>query len=216
MAVKLIDLLAVEFVIGVELLGTLQSISRFGNTVDEYRWAPVSQAENGFGDGRRVSLDRDRIFMDMTANRSRIRQEYPLEEKFPALAELSSRTIQLTDKPLGNIGAHGYNVEIAYDQSSGRSAFSYIGEKAFAGLPAIDNWNLIGGLAAFRFVDSDGTTRNIHIEPRFRSDTFHRVYLHLNLHFDRHHVPEATEIEAGFILALGDAKKFISGLEGTT
>ena len=81
MAVKKFDLIAIEFVIvGVELLNTPQSLGRFGSALREYRWTPISQAQNGFGDGRRVSLDRERIYLDLTATRSRVRQEYPAED----------------------------------------------------------------------------------------------------------------------------------------
>ena len=135
MAVKKFDLIAIEFVIvGVELLNTPQSLGRFGSALREYRWTPISQAQNGFGDGRRVSLDRERIYLDLTATRSRVRQEYPAEDGFPDLAELVSRTIDLTDKPAGSVGPLGYNIEVSYEQDSERSAFSYIGQKVFAGL----------------------------------------------------------------------------------
>jgi hypothetical protein len=218
MAVKKFDLIAIEFVIvGVELLNTPQSLGRFGSALREYRWTPISQAQNGFGDGRRVSLDRERIYLDLTATRSRVRQEYPAEDGFPDLAELVSRTIDLTDKPAGSVGPLGYNIEVSYEQDSERSAFSYIGQKVFAGLGTIQDWNLVGGMgAAVRFEDNHGVIRNVHIEPRFRNESFQRVYLHLNVHVNSNRVPTTAELAAGLSLALEDAKKFIYLLEGNT
>ena len=218
MAVKKFDLIAIEFVIvGVELLNTAQSLGRFGSALREYRWTPISQAQNGFGDGRRVSLDRERIYLDLTATRSRVRQEYPAEDGFPDLAELVSRTIDLTDKPAGSVGPLGYNIEVSYEQDSERSAFSYIGQKVFAGLGTIQDWNLVGGMgAAVRFEDNHGVIRNVHIEPRFRNESFQRVYLHLNVHVNSNRVPTTAELAAGLSLALEDAKKFIYLLEGNT
>ena len=218
MAVKKFDLIAIEFVIvGVELLNTPQSLGRFGSALREYRWTPISQAQNGFGDGRRVSLDRERIYLDLTATRSRVRQEYPAEDRFPDLAELVSRTIDLTDKPAGSVGPLGYNIEVSYEQDSERSAFSYIGQNVFAGLGTIQDWNLVGGMgAAVRFEDNHGVIRNVHIEPRFRNESFQRVYLHLNVHVNSNRVPTTAEIASGLSLALEDAKKFIYLLEGNT
>ena len=67
MDVRMADLIAADFVVvGVELLNSKQSIQRFGNTLDEFRWMPVTQAQNGFGDGKRISIDRDRIYLDLT------------------------------------------------------------------------------------------------------------------------------------------------------
>ena len=218
MAVKKFDLIAIEFVIvGVELLNTPQSLGRFGSTFREYRWTPVSQAQNGFGDGRRVSLDRERIFLDLTATRSRVRQEYPAEDGFPDLAELVSRTFDITDNPAGRVGSHGYNIEVSYEQDSERSAFSYIAQTVFAGLGTIQDWNLVGGMAAaVRFEDAHGVIRNIQIEPRFRNESFQRVYLHMNVHVNSNRVPTTGEIASGLSLALEDAKKFICLLEGKT
>ena len=217
MAVKAIDLIAAEFVIvGVELLNSTQSIERFGNTFYEFRWTTVTQAQNGFGDGRRISLDRDRIYVDVTPSRSRVRQEYTSQEKFPDLAKLVYRAIEFTDNPPSTVEAYGFNLEMSYELEPTASAFSYIGKKAFSGLPTIDNWNLVGGLAVVRFSDNDGVVRNIQIEPRFRNDTFHRFYLSLNLHFEHRRIPLVNEIEAGLFHAFGDAKKFIFALEEAT
>ena len=218
MAVKRFDLIAVEFVIvGVELLNTTQSLSRFGSTMREYRWSPISQAQNGFGDGRRISLDRERIYLDLTATRSRVRQEYPTEGAFPDLAELVSRTIDLTDTSADSVGPHGYNVEMSYEQDPKTSAFSYIGQRVFAGLDSIEDWNLVGGMgAAIRYEDIHGVIRNVQIEPRFRNESFPRVYLHLNVHVNSNGVPTTDDVASGFSNALVDAKKFIHLLDGMT
>ena len=216
MAVNRLDLIAIEFVVvGVELLNTAQSLGRFGSTLREYRWTPISQAQNGFGDGRRISLDRERIYLDLTAARSRVRQEYPSEERFPDLAKLVSRAIDLTDKPADSVGPHGYNVEVSYEQDAKRSAFSYIGKTVFSGLDSIGDWNLVGGMgAAVRFEDTHGVIRNIHIEPRFRNESFQRVYLNLNVHVDSNRIPTMDEIASGLSNSLEDAKRFIQLLEG--
>ena len=214
MDVRIVDLIAADFVVvGVELLNSPQSIQLFGNTFDEFRWMPVTQAQNGFGDGKRISLDRDRIYIDLISGRSRVRQEFTSREKLPDLAKLTSRAIQFTDNCPSTAEAFGFNVEVSYDSTQGESAFSYIGRTMFSGLRKIDSWNLIGGLAAVRFSDDDGVVRNIQIEPRFRNDTFHRIYLHCNIHFERRNLPGVSEIEAGLVRALDDANRFIQNLE---
>lgn len=218
MAVKKIDLIAIEFVIvGVELLNGPQSLGRFGSLFREYRWTPVSQAENSFGDGRRVSLDRERIYLDLTPYRSRIRQEYPDEGRFSDLAELVSRTFELSEKPADSPGPHGFNVELSYEQDSDRSAFSYIGQRVFSGLGKIDGWDIVGGMgAAIRFEDDRGVIRNVQIEPRFRNESFQRVFLHLNLHVKSSRLPTTDEITSGLTLAVEDARRFISLLDRRT
>ena len=218
MAVKKVDLIAIEFVIvGVELLNGPQSLGRFGSSFREYRWTPVSQAENSFGDGRRVSLDRQRIYLDLTPDRSRIRQEYPDEGRFSDLAELVSRTFELSDTPAHSVGPHGFNVELSYEQHSDKSAFSYIGKRLFSGLGKINGWDIVGGMgASIRFEDDQGIIRNVQIEPRFRNDSFQRVFLHLNLHVASNRLPTADEISSGLTLAVEDARKLISLLDGRT
>ena len=80
---------------------------------------------------------------------------------------------------------------------------------------SIENWKLVGGMgAAIRFEDSRGVIRNIQIEPRFRNESFQRVYLNLNVHVDSNRIPKTDEISSGLSNALEDAKRFVHLLDG--
>ena len=217
MPVKVIDLLAFDFtIVGVELLNRDQEISEFGDTVDELTVSSIRLPDGTVGTGKRLRIDKNRIYIDLTPGRSRVRQEYPSEADIPTLSELTYRAIQHTRRPLDTARAHGYNIELTYDQDTGPSAFSYIAQRVFNKDTAISDWRLVGANGTMRFEDSDGTTRNITIEPRFRDESSQRLFLSFNLHMDLPNIPEVSEIRSRFTQALRESRAFLERIDTVT
>ena len=207
MSITRTELISINVVIvGVELLDSLESIDRFGKSFYEYRWSPLNDASGG--PGRRVSLDRDRIHIDLTPLRSTVRQEYPRRDGIPALAEIVHQVLENTEKPLANIAAHGFNAEFSFPTGE-VSAFSYIGTKALSGFPVIHDWQMAGASARMTFVDPVGVVRNISIEPRFMNEQIRRGHLNINLHFGTGGAPSKDKILSGFHQVIRDAESFM-------
>ena len=214
MAVTRTDLLAVDFVlVGAQLLSTTQEVADFGHTEDEVTVAPLRQGETPIPDGKRLRIDKKRINIDLFADRSRVRQEYPSESDLPALAHLVTNMLQHSKAPLDNVRAHGYNIDLSYDQDSAPSAYSYISKRIFGTTSPIEHWHIVGGNGAMRLVGGDGVTRNINIEPRFQDETTQRVFLTFNLHFGGSHIPPGDEIARRLSQVLEEAKAFIEALD---
>ena len=207
MSVTKTELISINFVIlGVELLDSSESIDRFGRNFYEYRWSNINDVSGGTG--KRVSLDRDRIHIDLTPRRSTVLQEYPGDDGIPALAEIVHQALEYTEKPLTSAMAHGFNAEFSF--STGEvSAFNYIAAKTFSGFPEINDWRIVGGSARITFQDRAGIVRNLSIEPRFMNEQIRRAYLNINLHIEKTGEPSKDEILAGFYQIIHDARAFI-------
>ena len=210
MSVTETELISINFVIlGLELLDSLESIDRFGRNFYEYRWSTTNNASGGTG--RRVSLDRDRIHIDLTPHRSTVLQEYPHDDGIPALSEIVHQALNYTEKPLAHATAHGFNAELSF-QTGEVSAFRHIAATLFTGFPQINDWSIVGGSARMTFLDSSGVVRNISIEPRFMNEQIRRAYLNINLHIEKPGEPSKDEILAGFHKIVGDARSFMETL----
>ena len=212
MSVIKTELISINFVIlGVELLDSVESIDRFGRNFYEYRWSTINDVSGGTG--KRVSLDRDRIHIDLTPRRSTVLQEYPHDDGIPALAEIVHQVLEYTEKPLANAMAHGFNAEFSFSTGD-VAAFNYIAAKAFSGFPEVNDWRIVGGSARITFLDHAGVVRNLSIEPRFMNEQIRRAYLNVNLHVEKAGEPSKDEILAGFYQIIRDARAFIETFHG--
>ena len=215
MAVQIVDLLAVEFVlVGVEILNSNQAIAEFGETIDELAVTTIRQSDGSIGPAKRLRIDKPRIYVDLSPERTKVRQEYPSDDVLPFLHQTISSLFEQSSTPLSTARAHGYNVELTYDQDSSFPAFSYISAKLFNQTAAVEGWSLIGGSGAIRFQSRDGTLRNVTIEPRFRDESSQRVFLSLNLHVDGSNVPALNEIVGRLAQSIDEARAFIEALDG--
>lgn len=210
MSVPKAELISINFVVlGVELLDSVDSIDRFGRNFYEYRWSNIKDVSGG--PGKRVSLDRDRIHIDLTPRRSTVLQEYPRDDGIPALAEIVHQVFEYTEKPLANAMAHGFNAELSFPTGD-VAAFNYIAAKAFSGFPEVNDWSVVGGSARITFLDRAGIVRNLSIEPRFMNEQIRRAYLNINLHIEKTGEPSKDEILVGFQQIIQDARTFIEAI----
>ena len=159
---------------------------------------------------RKLQISRHRIEVEVIPSmRSIIKQEYPSED-MSILARTATFAIGST-REIGEITAHGYNIELVYDQTSEPRAVTYIANHVFAALPRVEGWRPTAGTAAIRFRDSTDNTWNVTIEPRFNDDNTRKIFFRLNLHFSGGPNPE--DIDRCFRLVLDKAKEFVAVLD---
>ena len=206
-----IDLISTEFVIGgMCLLDTLEAIDLFGQSFPEYQWRDISKSENGYSDGRRVSIDRLRVSLDLTPVRTTVRQEYPSD--MDVLPTIVQRAISYAEKPLDDV-AYGFNADMSFATGS-EPAFSLIARKFVSGVPPATDLEMIGGSVNIRLSDKkNNALRNVVIEPRFRNESFNRAYLSINSLFHGS-IPTSDGIRDGFQQILREAELFAESLCG--
>lgn len=159
---------------------------------------------------RKLQISRHRVEVEVIPSmRSIIKQEYPSDD-MSVLAKTATVAISST-REIGEITAHGYNIELVYDQTSEPRAVTYIANRVFAALPRIEGWRPTAGTAAIRFRDSTDNTWNVTIEPRLNEDTTRKVFFRLNLHFSGG--PDPEDIGKSFRLVLDRAKEFVTVLD---
>ena len=142
------------------------------------------------GDPDVLVLDRERIEVSVQGSRLIINRYYPSEEDLPTLARISNATLTLLDQP---IEAIGYNVDLVFEQDSGRSAERYLGERLFRhGKLDGDDWPLWGGSGTMVF-GSSRERKSFTVAPRLDDEKTTRVLVEANYHV----VGGQTPLEAG-------------------
>lgn len=161
--------------------------------------------------GRTLELQRDRISLQLMPGRTAIERAFVSgSEDLDRLADVVGLALKHTH--LGNEDvptAFGYNIELVYDQTTGRSALGYLGAGMFgrSGL-TVPNWNLVGGAGRFVFDSQEGRW-SIRVEPRFNDEESSRVYLSMNLHKAENRLPSLNEIRATFTDLWTKAQRFV-------
>jgi hypothetical protein len=218
MPIKVTELLQANFVmVGIDLLQSDKELKSFADSIDtdivvEKLVGLHSTAPNG----RRLAINRDRVFLELFPDRFSIRQEYPTPVSgFSTLSRLAGLAIEMsaaTDPTL--VQAHGYNVELLYDPGP-LLASPYIGSRIFSDFQRNPGWKTIGGQAGLKFRDTDGTIWNVVIEPRFKQDSAENVFFSLNLHRDEQHIPDTQQIQHSLERTLSEAETFINVVDGS-
>ena len=167
--------------------------------------------------GRMLSIQRDRIELELTPARSTISQEYPpLDNKLERLATVAGLAITHTDLGDATPGAFGFNIEAVYDQESGLTAYEYLAERLFATdlTNEGDDWKLTGG-AAKKILESGPTEHwQVNLQPRFNDLATSKIFIGLNLHLSEPRVPPRDEIETLLIKLRDRIHEFTERLDG--
>ena len=149
-----------------------------------------SQAQDS---SRRITLDRERITLETSADRSVIQQDYPPAPDFSALVKTSELAVFNTPS-LDDIRGFGFNIDFVYKTPSGEPASLYVATHLFPASFALnEGWHMTGGSTKLSF-QQDSLTWNADIAPRFEDATTTRVFFHLNLHKDDGRVPDSEEV----------------------
>lgn len=194
------EVLKANFVmVGASLLNSQNEIDAFRAVVDaevlaELPGLPGLAVDSPLQDfPKRLTLNRDRITLDLSPARSVIEREYPQEEDLDRLAKVAESALSSTASR-ATPQSFGFNVDIVYGTDSSQPASRYIAERLPAGDLAIDeDWHLEGGSIKLAF-RGDETLWTIRLEPRFQELDTPKLFLSLNLHREEQRTPSQDEI----------------------
>lgn len=219
MAASVQDVLKANLVlVGVGLLSKSEEHTAFVNAVE----ADVVVSGTGIAlgipaiapeSGRRLTLNRDRITLELFPSRSVIEREYPTLEELGRLAQVAGFAIAKTNLSGQGLQAFGFNIELVYNQTSGDSALRYLGQRLFAPVfPGNTGQILVGGAGRLIFEDGEGRW-TVTVEPRFGDEAETRVFMSLNLHIVSQKFPEEAEVKSSLEKAWHKAHSFVEHLD---
>ena len=200
MTVQELDVLNTNVVfVGLGLLNSQDEVEAFQNSVG----AEVRSAGGGIAvdlpsvsleTGRRYELPRERVSLESSPGRTAVQREYPTTEDLERLSEIVFLALTHTDLQNRSPKAFGYNIELVYDQTSGKPAIQYLGERLFVGQDLGDeDMELIGGSGRI-VLDSPAGRWTVQVEPRFGEEQTTRVFMSVNYHKQEQRIPSREEI----------------------
>ena len=200
MAIEFGDVLKADLVlVGFPLLDRPGEIEAFRA---EYKEARISGGgvnidvqSNKAEQGQVVTLDRDRITLELFPSRAVIRREYPTDEvDLTRLAEVAYHAISITAIRGKMLRAYGFNLDLIYDQDSGRPAYGYLADRLLSGgLQQMNEWQLSGAATRVTYFSGEDQWQ-IAIEPRFGDPLTNTVFLNVNLHISASQLPDLDAI----------------------
>ena len=218
MSVTALEVLKAELVlVGVGLIKTPEELVAFRSAVGSDVVAALSLTTNipsGITEpGGSLTVDRERISLDISPSRAVIRRDYPSLDDLARLVQVAGFAITNTDLADQKPRAFGYNIELVYDQDSGLSASRYLADRLFTpGSFVIEGGQFIGGAGRLIY-EGSGKRWTIAIEPRFNDNETTRIFLTLNLHRGEQRLPDEEEISASLQEAWEQAHSFAKRLD---
>ena len=210
MAVKIQDVLKADIVFaGVGLLRNQQGLDAFTESVGTEIGADASNSQLGVPvPGLRITLNRDRIVLDLAPERTVITRDYPLSHDLDRLAEVTALALDNSGPEGGVLQAVGFNIALVYDQDTHQTAVQYLSERLFnkrlsneIGLPI--------QVAEGRLTFNSGEHQiAVTLQPRFGYATTTKVFMSLNLHRETQILPTQQEIKESLREALNNAEEF--------
>lgn len=218
MATEVQDVLKVSIVlVGIGILNNPDEINAFSGEVgaDPEVLVPglvIGPPGSPSDHGIRLGLNRDRITLDLSPIRTAVERQYPSQTDLKRLSNVVTCAIRCTDLQGRSPSAFGFNIELVYDQLSGKSSLQYLGERLFAeSLSGEAGWNLVGGAGRLVFDSPEGRW-SIQLEPRGQAETT-RVFLNLNLHKAEERMPRDAEILNSFESIWTQSHNFVNRLD---
>ena len=151
----------------------------------------VQVLSGGDGDPDVLILDRERIRITILESQLSVSREYPSEEDLLPLANISTATLKILNQP---IEAIGYNVDLVFEQNSGRIAERYLGGRLFRHRElGGKEWPLWGGFGTMVFGDSQ-KRKSFNVAPRLEDDKTTKVLVEANYHVGDKRIPQEAEI----------------------
>lgn len=162
-----------------------------------------------------VTLQRDRIAVVTSQDRTAIIREYPSISNLPGdtsrLAQIVRYALDVSETREQQIAAFGFNMQIVFAPGLEESAGRYIAERCSA---ETFDWEPINGSTRLTFL-IDGQNWTFELQPRPRDDSqSRRLYLAVNLHVGEHRIPEDDEISTSLVDLRDKAINFLNQFHG--
>ena len=215
------DVLKVNIVlVGVGLLRLSDEAMKFRDAVGSEMTPSETGMLAGFSlanaePGVAVSLNKDRIKLDLSPSRSMITRDYPLRDELDRLADVIRLAISVTDTSNQQPTGFGYNIELTFDQTTGKLASQYLSDRLFRNdLTTSLGWQQLGGAAQLFFHDQESRW-SLTLGPRFQDEDSGRVFMSANRHFDEPRLPDTDRIHQSLEALWDQAHQFIQQLDGS-
>ncbi len=137
------------------------------------------------------------MLVETSAHRTRAMREYPIHiDDVASVVRLARQAIANTDLQATGPSSFGFNIEPVYNQNSGESAFTYLGQRLFARASDLnEKWGSVGGSGKL-VVHEENWRWTISLEPRFQAIDTEKVFLSANLHVPEPRMPDEGEMKA--------------------
>ena len=203
MSIKVLDILKVNVVLaGVRLLPEPHQQDEFVASIeaDIIKQQPAVALPAGFvgsfpeANELMFALPRDRIELVCQPSQSAAERTYPATiDDLDRLAEITSQAIDLTDLTDQTPLAYGFNIQMVYLPTAEEASGEYLAKRLFRQLD-FGQWSLTGGSGQLFFKMGDALGHFV-VEPRLKDPMNRKIFLSLNLHKDRHTMPDRDELE---------------------
>ena len=218
--------------LGANLLGTPDSLSKFTEKVDDdfqqqegldISLSAGSPGGATAGPSRTLIFPQDRITLNITAARSSISRDYPsvesvdrLKDDLGKLAEIATIAIEVSGPTVRNsLRAYGYNMQVVFRLRGRERAIEYLGERLFSGtIAGASGKTLVGGTASLILRDG-GTQWTFAANPWPNGDpNADRVALSVNRHTENPlNFPGKDAIVRDLLQTWEEAHSFMSSLD---
>lgn len=219
MAVTTLEIVKTNLVlVGIRLLNGPEEIESFKRAIGtDVQLAGVGMGVNiqtGVAEpGLTLTLNRDRITLDLSAPRSMINRDYPSREDLPRLAEVARQAINSTSIGEQQLRAFGFNIDLVFDQDPETPAFTYISRRLFdVDVLGSEGWQFIGGSGKLIFLDGERRW-TITLEPRFNDESESRIFSSVNLHRAEQTLPTEDEIRNSLQRMWDEVHNFVHRLD---
>ena len=204
MTIQITDILEVNLtLVGISLLNSPEGVTEFRRAVR----VELSQVSMGiplpveipFPEGlpiprQRFDLERDRISVGVSDDRSTISRKYPTRKDLERLTEVASLAIDNTLLEDQHLRAYGFNLDLIGKLNEDLTVGALVGKHVFGpNLGRILGGDVVGGLARIAF-NAGGEIWNLRIEPRANDESGSMLFIGLNLHRAEGRIPTSAGI----------------------
>ena len=160
-----------------------------------------------------LALERERIALETSAQRTVVQQSYPDVADFGRIARIATLAFESTAGISQDLTVvHGYNIDAVFRQVSGLDSLAYLAQRLFD--PVLSRklgWDLAGGTGNLSFVESTGRRWSFNVEPR-AFDMQTGIFVSTNSEVTQP-IPSQDEIERALHDCWEQTKRFIAVLD---
>ena len=213
------DVIKVNIVLpSLRLLGTQEEFDAFKlaihTEVEIGRAGLYASIQTGLTEpGITLTLNRERLTLDLTPLRTTVNRDYPSRADLSRLADVTWQSLDSTSLEGQQLQAYGFNIEMVLDQDSETSALAYLSRRLFdVEFLGGDEWRFAGGEGRLIF-DEGARHWTIALESRHNDHTEPRVFLSVNLHVDDERLPDKLELATALEDFWDEVEAFIQRMD---